>query len=294
VPELPEVETIRRQLCRDRAGCPALVGRRILDARLAWRRTLAEPAPAAFRRRIRGQSVVRVERRAKHLLLGLTRDTLMIHLGMSGSLHLRRGRGAPDRGPRVRTRIHPAPADPAGRHCRLTLRLSGGWRLDFDDPRKFGRARLVDDPGRVLRGIGPEPLAAGFTAAVLTARLRARRRALKPLLLDQAFVAGLGNIYADEALHRAGLHPLTRSDRVKPEAALALWRAMRAVLREAIRRNGTTFDQVYGGGNFQRQLRVYQRAGRPCRACETPIRRIRVAQRSTHFCPRCQPARGFS
>jgi formamidopyrimidine-DNA glycosylase len=291
MPELPEVETIRRRLCGGDAHCPGLIGRRIQGAWVGWARTLAEPAPPAFRRRVRGQTIQRIERRAKHLLLGLSRDTLMIHLGMSGSLHLRRGRGDPGVTPRVRTRIHRVAEDPA-RYCRLSLRLSGGWRLDFDDPRKFGRVRLVSDPARVLSDIGPEPLSREFTAAALAARLRDHRRGLKPLLLDQSFIAGVGNIYADEALHRAGLHPRTRSDRLTPAQARALWRAIRAVLREAIRWNGTTFDAVYGDGAFQRHLRVYQRTGLPCRRCGTLIRRIVVGQRGTHFCPRCQPLRG--
>ena len=290
MPELPEVETIRRLLCRERPDCPSLVGRRILGAWVGWSRTLAEPTPAEFRRRIRGQTIRRIERRAKHLLLRLSRDTLMIHLGMSGSLHLRRGRGARRLTPQVRTRIHAVPEDPS-QYCRLSILLSDGWRLDFDDPRKFGRVRFVTDPARALRGIGPEPLSTAFTAATLAARLRTHRRALKPLLLDQTFVAGLGNIYVDEALHRAGLHPRTRSDRLLPVHARALWRAIRAVLREAIRWNGTTFDAVYGGGGFQRHLRVYQHTGQPCRRCRTPIRRIVVTQRGTHFCPRCQPLR---
>lgn len=289
MPELPEVETIRRRLCGGHAGCPGLIGRRIQGAWVGWPRTLAEPAPPAFRRRVRGQTITRIERRAKHLLLALSRDTLMIHLGMSGSLHLRRGsgQGATSVTPRVRTRIHRAADNPV-RYCRLSLRLGDGWRLDFDDPRKFGRVRLVADPARVLRNIGPEPLSRAFTAAGFAARLREHRRALKSLLLDQSFVAGVGNIYADEALHRAGLHPRLRSHRVTPAQARALRRAIRAVLREAIRWNGTTFDQVYGGGDFQRHLRVYQRTGQPCRRCGTPIRRIVVGQRGTHFCPRCQ------
>jgi formamidopyrimidine-DNA glycosylase len=286
MPELPEVETIRRLLCHGHRGCPGLIGRRILATRVFWPRTLAEPSPGAFCQRIHGQSIRRVERRAKHLLLVLSRDVLMVHLGMSGSLHLRRGPGAS--APRVRTRIHRV-SDDSSRYCRLRLSLDGDWHLDFDDPRKFGRARLIADPAPILSALGPEPLSPEFTAALLHERLHAHRRAIKPLLLDQSFLAGLGNIYADEALHRAGLHPLTRSHRIMRAQSRALWRSIRQVLRKAIRFNGTTFDSVYRAGGFQKHLRVYQRTGLPCRRCRTPIVRIVVGQRGTHFCPSCQP-----
>jgi formamidopyrimidine-DNA glycosylase len=186
-----------------------------------------------------------------------------------------------------------APQDP---HERVALRLAGGERLAFVDPRKFGRFVRVDDPARALAGLGPEPLDPAFGPEHLLAALLERRRLLKPLLLDQAFLAGLGNIYTDEALHRAGLHPLRRSDRVRAAEAHRLHGAIVRILAEAIRREGSSIDASYRTpdgrpGGFQGRLRVYGREGEPCRTCGTPIRRIVVAQRGTHLCPVCQPRR---
>jgi formamidopyrimidine-DNA glycosylase len=284
MPELPEVETICRRLRgggqvgeradRPAGGCanPSLIGRRILGSRITWPRTIAEPSVRAFRARIRGQSVRDVVRRAKYIVLPLTRDTLLVHLRMSGGLVLERA---------------DAPRSPYG---HLTLTLDQGWRLTFINPRKFGRAWLTSEPGDLLDRLGPEPLDPRFTRHAFATRLRAQRRAIKPLLLDQTFLAGVGNIYADESLHRAGIHPLTRACAIPPARAGALWRSVRGVLRAAIRHDGTSFDAAYGGGRFLGRLRVYQRTGEPCRACRTPIERIVVAQRGTHFCPRCQRA----
>jgi formamidopyrimidine-DNA glycosylase len=264
MPELPEVETIARSLR------PSLEGRSLLSAELRWKRTLASPSPAAFARRIAGQTIETVGRRAKFLHLQLSQDALVIHLRMSGDL-----------------RIVAGDAPPA-KHDRLILSLSDGARLAFNDPRKFGRVWLTDDPEALFADLGPEPLSDAFTADELYARLHARRRQLKPLLLDQTFLAGLGNIYTDEALHLAKLHPLRQSDGVTPQQAAALWRAIRAVLAEGIRRNGASIDWVYRGGDFQNHFRVYQRTGQPCPVCGTPIERIVVGQRGTHFCPKCQ------
>lgn len=274
MPELPEVETICRKLRQGHDHSPPLVGRRVMGTRLLWPGTLASPSPRRFRERIRGQVVRCVDRRGKYILLSLSRDVLVIHLRMSGSLALER----------ASTALSP--------YCRLLLRLGRGWRLVFRDPRKFGRVWLMDDPAAILDPLGPEPLTAGFTAQVLHERLSAHRRRIKPLLLDQSFIAGLGNIYVDESLHRAGIHPLTLSgDLTIPQTRL-LWRSVRQVLRAAIRYNGTSFDSAYGGGDFLKHLRVYRRAGQPCRRCGTPIERIIVAQRGTHYCPECQPPRG--
>jgi formamidopyrimidine-DNA glycosylase len=265
MPELPEVETIARTLR------PALTGRRVTGVRLLWRRTLAAPAADTFQVRLTGQTIRGIDRRGKFLILQLSPDFLLIHLRMSGDLRLE------------------ADTEAIDVHDRLLLSLDAGSRLAFNDTRKFGRAWLVDDPSTVTGSLGPEPLDEAFTAAALYQALHSRRRQLKPLLLDQTFIAGLGNIYVDESLHRARLHPLTASQSVSPGQAEALWHGIRTALREGIRRNGASIDWVYRGGDFQNYLRAYQRTGQPCPECGTPIERITVGQRGTHFCPVCQP-----
>jgi formamidopyrimidine-DNA glycosylase len=248
-----------------------LVGREILAADLRWERTLALPSPGAFRRRVKGQRIEAVGRRAKFLSLTLTRDTLLIHLRMSGDLLVVLGGYQP------------------GKHDRLILTLSQDSSLIFSDARKFGRVWLTADPQAFFADLGPEPLSDEFTPRVFYERLQGRRRQLKPLLLDQAFLAGLGNIYTDEALHLAKLHPLTPSDSVSAQQAEGLWQAIRRVLEEGIRRSGASIDWVYRGGDFQNHFRVYRRTGEPCPACGTKIERLLVGQRGTHFCPHCQP-----
>jgi len=270
MPELPEVETFRRRLAEGAPGSGPLTGRRILRSRLLWPRTLAAPEPRRFHSGVRGRTVAAVERRGKFLVFRLDQGALLIHLRMSGSVVLE------------------PPGTPLSPYTRLWLALDDGRRLSFRNPRKFGRVWLVGDPREVTGALGPEPLDPSLTAETFAARLQAKRRLIKPLLLDQTFVAGLGNIYADEALHRAGIHPLSRSDAIPPERARLLWQSIRRVLREAIRYNGTSFDGAYGGGEFLSRLRVYQQTGRPCRRCRTPIARTLVGQRGTHFCPRCQ------
>jgi formamidopyrimidine-DNA glycosylase len=279
MPELPEVETIARTLR------PLLVGRQILGATVRWPRTIAVPTPGAFRKRIEGQIIKSVERRAKFLHIELSASHLLIHLRMSGDLHVRHGK--------------PAPA----KHDRLILFLSRekrhgssrrkpteqiGSSLVFNDTRKFGRVWLTDNLESVTGGLGPEPLESAFTAELLLGRLRARRRRLKSLLLDQGFLAGMGNIYTDEALHLAKLHPLKSSQSISRVQARRLHRAIRLILREGIRRNGASIDWVYRGGDFQNHFRVYDREGQPCPVCGTTIRRLIVGQRGTHICPRCQ------
>lgn len=264
MPELPEVETIARKLS------PALAGRRIAAACLLWQRSLKQPAPETFERRIVGQSFQATGRRGKFLRFDLSQDTLLIHLRMSGDLYLEAG------------------DLPLAPHHRLVLYLDNGLRLAFNDARKFGRIWLTGHPESVLASLGPEPLDEAFTAQDLYARLQATRRQLKPLLLDQTFLAGLGNIYVDEALHLAKLHPLTSAQSVTPPQAEALWAAIRSVLDEGIRRNGASIDWVYRGGDFQNYFRVYQRTGAPCPVCGTIIERMIVGQRGTHFCPTCQ------
>ncbi|HEY75898.1 MAG TPA: bifunctional DNA-formamidopyrimidine glycosylase/DNA-(apurinic or apyrimidinic site) lyase [Thermoflexia bacterium] len=270
MPELPEVETIVR-------GLQGLVGRRIADVEVRWERTVAVPDVETFVRRLQGRRIEEIKRRGKWVVIRLDGDLfLLIHLRMSGRLVVGRGNPAEDR------------------HLRVALALDDGSRLFFFDPRKFGRMALVEDPGRVVEGLGPEPLDEGFTVEQLRDRLAGRRARLKPLLLDQRVVAGLGNIYADEVLWRAGLHPLRRADRLTEEEVARLHRAIREVLEEAIAGRGTTLeDGQYVGadgqpGDFAPRLAVYRRAGQPCPRCGTPIQRARVGGRGTHFCPRCQ------
>lgn len=264
MPELPEVETIARKIR------PELVGKTITDANLLWSRTLATPSEKQFKRGVKGQGITEVGRRAKYLRLELSTAFLFIHLRMSGDIYLK-----------------PATA-PLETHDRLILSLTDDTVLVFNDTRKFGRVWLVKDPNEVVGGLGPEPLGDEFTPAWLFDALRSRKRQLKPLLLDQSFLAGMGNIYTDEALHMARLHPLTRSNAVKQEQAQHLYDAIRAVLREGIRRNGASIDWVYRGGEFQNYFSVYGRGGQPCLVCGTPVERLVVGQRSTHFCPICQ------
>jgi formamidopyrimidine-DNA glycosylase len=272
MPELPEVETIRRALRDGGRNGPPLVGRTIQATHLFWERTLATPAPAEFQPRIAGQSIRDVGRRGKFLLLQLSSDVLLFHLRMSGDLL-----------------VEPLTAPPASHH-RLALDLDDGLRLAFNDPRKFGRVWLVGNPDEILGGLGPEPLAEDLTSQDFYRRLHPHRRQLKPLLLDQAFLAGLGNIYADEALHLAGLHPLSLASQLDEAQAARLLESIRQVLEDGIQRQGASIDWVYRGGDFQNYFLVYQRTGEPCGNCGSPIQRMVVGQRGTHFCPSCQPA----
>lgn len=276
MPELPEVETIAAYLRRGKDG-PSLIGQSIRAVDVQWNRTIAEPAVPEFVRRIRGQSVQAIGRRAKFLKIELDPDTLLVHLRMSGDLRLEPETLA-DGQPRA-----------AAAHDRVLFHLENGWRLVFNDTRKFGRIWLVQDPASVLADLGPEPLDPSFTAAVLHERLRTHARQLKPLLLDQTFLAGLGNIYTDEALHRARLHPNQPANRLTAEQAGQLWQAIRTVLLEGIRSHGASIDWAYRGGDFQNSFQVYGRTGKPCYRCGTLIVRRVVGQRSTHFCPTCQP-----
>jgi formamidopyrimidine-DNA glycosylase len=273
MPELPEVETIARQLRSGDSVRPALPGLVIEAVTIRWPRHIAVPAAERFRGEILGRAIRDVDRRGKYLVFPLDRGTLLIHLKMSGDLAL-----------------YPA-VEPAGPYDHTVFHLSGGWDLRFGDARKFGKVFLLDDPAALLGQLGPEPLSPAFTAVDLGRRLRRHARALKPLLLDQSFLAGVGNIYADEALHRARLHPLRRSDSLNEDEVRRLWRGLRAALRSGLRHNGASIDWVYRGGEFQNHFRVYQREGEPCPLCGTAVRRIVVGQRGTHYCPKCQPRR---
>jgi formamidopyrimidine-DNA glycosylase len=276
MPELPEIETFRRTLRDGRSDSPSLLGMQIREARLLWEGTLAEPTPEEFQARITGQTIRDFDRRAKYLLIQLDRDTLVIHLRMSGDLLVEKE------------------SDPVPPHHRFLLIFedhpSTGYRtrLAFNDTRKFGRIWLLDDPAPLLEKLGPEPLDDSLTPDIFQALLSTRRRQLKPLLLDQSFIAGLGNIYTDEALHRSRLHPQTLAADLSPAQSTNLLENIRAVLSAGIAANGASIDWVYRGGGFQNQFQVYGRKGEPCYQCEAIIERIVVGQRGTHICPRCQ------
>ena len=268
MPELPEVETIARSLR------PKLVGGTILDSDLRWKRTLASPSAKKFKAQIRGQKITVVSRRAKYVDIHLSDYRLLIHLRMSGDLLIKN-------------------ADEKNeKHDRLILTIASRRgkkiKLVFNDTRKFGRVWLAEDAESVLGKLGPEPLGADFTAEWLRHALQKKKRRVKPLLLDQTFLAGLGNIYTDEALHIAKIHPLAASDSINARQARGLWEAIRNVLKEGIRRNGASIDWVYRGGKFQHHFRVYDRAGQACPVCGTMIEKFFVGQRGTHVCPQCQ------
>lgn len=271
MPELPEVETIARAIE------PHILGRMITSAEVFWARTLAVPSVRKFKEQVRGQKITGVSRRAKYLILLLQDYNLLVHLRMSGDLMVRKGKME------------------AQKHDRLVLSLRGKGgaesHLVFNDTRKFGRVWLTDQPETVLGKLGPEPLDTDFTPEWLYENLRRRRRQLKPLLLDQTFLAGVGNIYADESLHMAKLHPLGLSNAVTRKQAGALYEAIRSVLQEGIRRNGASIDWVYRGGEYQNHFRVYDREGEPCIVCGARIQKLNVGQRGTHVCPKCQKLR---
>jgi formamidopyrimidine-DNA glycosylase len=270
LPELPEVETTRRGLT------PHLDGRvirsvTVRDRRLRW------PVPEGLEAALIGQAIHAVDRRAKYLLLRLERGTLIVHLGMSGSLRLVAGNARPE------------PYD----HFELTL--DNGLALRLRDPRRFGSVHWTqDDPLRhwLLADLGPEPLGAAFHGGYLYAESRGRRVAIKDLLMNARVVAGIGNIYANEALFRAGIHPFRAAGRIARARYDTLTDSVRAVLQEAIAAGGTTLrDFVSGSGEpgyFRVHLDVYGRAGLPCPVCATPVRLTRQGQRATYFCPRCQ------
>jgi len=269
MPELPEVETFVRAL---RAP---LVGRTIIGLHNDWPRQIAVLSPETLRARIIGRRIEAIDRRGKYLVFSLSDDeTLIIHLKMTGHLSV-------------------VPSDtPADRYAHTVFELDDGRELRFRDPRKFGRVYLVHDPADVLGSLGPEPLGEEFTAAELADGLRRHKRAIKPLLLDQTFIAGIGNIYADEALFHSGILPTRRSDTLEADEALALHEAIRKVLATGIEREGasiSTYVKADGQkGDMQNAVAAFRRTGQPCYTCGRPIERMVLGGRSTHYCPHCQ------
>ena len=262
MPELPEVETVVRSIA-------PLIGRRIVSVELRSVRVLRGGDPDKMAARLAGRRIEGVKRYGKFIVVPLEGGGyLLIHLGMTGKLLL---------------------GGPVGKHTHAVLTLDEGVLL-FDDSRQFGSFQLSEEfPARVAR-LGPEPLEISFED--FRAELKRHKTRVKSLLLNQRFLRGVGNIYADEALFRAGIHPLALANRLRGDRPRKLYDAIREVLSEAIEAGGSSISDYVDAqgrkGFFQFSHRVYQRAGEPCVSCGTEIRRVIVAQRSSHFCPKCQ------
>lgn len=273
MPELPEVETVVQDLIAS-----GLIGKTLINAEVHWLKTIADLKKEEFCQRIKGQHIRSINRRAKFLVFSLSKDTLIFHLRMTGRLRIAN------------------PTLPHVKEERLVLNLSSGEQLRFEDTRKFGRCYLVASPHLILDKLGPEPLDEKLTPELFFQRLSTHSRKLKSLLLDQAFLAGLGNIYVDEALWEAKLHPLQTSNTLTEKESHILLDAIRRVLQRGLESQGTTLGN--GRTNFYRldgskgknisSLKVFRRTGQACPRCQRVIKKIIVAQRGTHFCPNCQ------
>jgi formamidopyrimidine-DNA glycosylase len=282
MPELPEVETLVRRLREP------VVGRTIINATVKWPRTIGRPTPRDFVRQVRGLTVQSITRRAKYLVFELrqhperseaqSKDAdvqpqfLLIHLKMSGKLSVVSGNA------------------PILKHDRVLFDLDNGQQLRFNDIRKFGRMHLVPEVDDITGAHGPEPFDRAFTLPAFREMIRSRSGAIKPLLLNQQFLSGVGNIYADESLWYAKIHPLRKADSLKDVEIAALYRSIRRVLKRAIDDQGTDAGDGVIEGDYR--PRVYDRQDRPCYRCHQPIHKTVVGQRGTHFCPHCQRKRG--
>ena len=285
MPELPEVETLVRRLREP------VIGRTIVNATVKWNRTIGRPAPKEFVRQLRGYTIQSINRRAKYLVFELrprqsgrrpstplrsAQDApplfLLIHLKMSGKLSVVGGDAL------------------ILKHDRVIFDLDNGQQLRFNDIRKFGRMHLVPDVDDITGAHGPEPLDRAFTLPRFREMIRARSGAIKPLLLNQQFLSGVGNIYADESLWYAKIHPLRKANSLKDAEIAALYTSIRRVLKQAINDQGTDAGDGVIEGDYR--PRVYDRQDRPCYRCHQPILKTVVGQRGTHFCPNCQRKRG--
>lgn len=274
MPELPEVETYVRELT------PLLYNQTVTGVTVLWPHIVAAPMVEQFMQAMIGQCFTTFTRRGKYMLLGLKRgETLLIHLRMTG-----------------RATVYPQPVAP-GKHTHVVFDLASGGQFHYQDSRKFGRLWLAPDPLTVLERLGEEPFASTFGIEYLAAKLAKRTATIKALLLDQSIVAGVGNIYADESLFRAGIHPTRPGNTLSRDETAQLRSAVQTVLARAIEQHGSSLGsssvQNYARpsgepGAFQDEHQVFQRTGQPCRRCGQPIERIVIAQRSTHFCPNCQ------
>ncbi|MFH2034098.1 MAG: bifunctional DNA-formamidopyrimidine glycosylase/DNA-(apurinic or apyrimidinic site) lyase [Candidatus Margulisiibacteriota bacterium] len=271
MPELPEVETIRQHLQ------PYVCGTTIKNIEILDPRSIKKIAPARFKKNVEGQKILRVERRAKFLVFQLKNKTaFVIHLGMTGNLLFK-----PDK--YVKIIFHLSGGLPAGRQ---------GKKIYFSDIRLFGKI-YCHKKYPLFPELGPEPFDEDFTSEDFYARLQSRKSKIKPLLLDQGFIAGLGNIYATESLYDAGIHPERSADSLSEKEAGKLLRSIRKILVHALRSGGSSISDFVGAngqkGSFQEHHKVYNKEGQPCEKCRTRIKKMVMAQRGTCYCPKCQP-----
>ena len=270
MPELPEVETIKNEIL------PYVIGHRITGITLLWEGIVRQPPVSEFLSRITGQEITGISRRGKYLFFSLSsHDLLMIHLKMTGSLIIGGNSSEPPR------------------FTRAIIHLDRDTSIFFRDPRKFGIMQLLKAKSSIEAKLGPEPLEAGFTPKLLDRKLIGRKAPIKALLLEQNFIAGIGNMYADEALFAARIHPLRTGESLSPEEVERLYQAIRQVLWSAIGNKGASTDTYFrpdgtrGTAHFE--FKVAHGRGKLCPVCNTPIERIVVRNRGTYFCPRCQP-----
>ena len=270
MPELPEVETIRRGIT------PHADGRTITNVVVRDHR-LRFGVPRDLPQRLTGQTIQWIERRAKYLLLHVDGGALMLHLGMSGRLHV------------------VTQADLPGKHAHLDIGLDSGDILRLTDPRRFGMALWLPNPPEqhpLLSGLGPEPMSDDFTPQTLIQAAKGRKAPIKTLIMDNHVVVGVGNIYASESIFRAGIHPKRAAGRISKLRLVDLHAAIRVVLAKAIEAGGTTLRDFSGAdgnpGYFQQDVAVYGRDGEPCITCGTAIKRVVIGQRATFYCPTCQ------
>jgi formamidopyrimidine-DNA glycosylase len=272
MPELPEVETIRRALARK------ITGQAILSVEIRKEKLLRGRPSREMKQGLEGRTITAVGRRAKFLLLRLDQNVLVVHLGMTGQVLL--GCGPEE--------------SPVDKHVHMVLTLSDRTLIYFRDPRQFGRLLLLspEQEKHFFADYGPEPLEPSFTGEAFYHSLHRRRAAIKAVLLNQKVIAGLGNIYVDESLFRAGIRPSRLSHHITHAQAEVLRRSIQAVLKEAVHFQGTSIsdycDPDSKPGRFQLRLNVYGREGEPCQVCGTPIRKAVLVQRGTHWCPKCQ------
>jgi len=272
MPELPEVETIKNDLCK------TVCGKKIVRVIIHNSKVIRQPAPLAFKSSLEGLSIKQILRRGKLLILELSNGKfLTVHFKMTGQLVLRN-------------------SGPGKTICRVTFCLNSGMTLDFNDQRLFGELRLIDDWQKLkfIQSLGPEPF--DLTSADFKAMLFKRKTQIKPLLLDQSFISGIGNIYAAEILFRAKINPQRPAQGLANTEQRVLYKEMQKVLKSAIKHGGSSVDdyvRVSGkNGDYARFHQVYGRAGKPCFVCSSLIKRITQGGRGTYFCPRCQP--GYS